>query len=670
MSNLEMFGAGGSYRWSMGRARSLVSDSAGSVRYPSPFFDLGSMYLPASFKTMLRWCRYYFLTNPLINAVVYKMAEYPVTDLVFDSENEKLKKKWEDVFTKVLKFKKFLVEVGLDYGTYGNAFISLHFPFHKYLICKACGYYERANKQKYTFRDYKFVGECNSCHSYGEFKVKDHYIKSVQDIKLIRWNPENITIHHNDATGESKYYYRIPGTLSNDIRMAKRSIIENVPQIFIDALKSNKHLLFSSNNIHHMKRPTIAQKDKGWGLPMILPVLKDTYYLQILRKAQEAVMVEHAVPLRILFPAPGSSTSDPYSSVNLSTWKNTIEREIMRWRQDNNYVPVLPIPVGQETLGGDGKALMLSQEYRVEEEAIMSGMGVPVEFIKGGLSFSGSNVSLRMLENHFLDQKSDHLDLAMFLMEKVGAFMGWQIIPFHFKRFKMADDLQRSAFNLQINQAGKISDEALLEDTDWDSRKEAERISREQKMTLENQRSQALGQASIQGEAQLAMSKYQIKAQKAMAASQADPMMMQEQQKQQTQMQQVTGIPGEASPAAAGQMQIAEQGMMNQAGMIPPMEMDQQGGVPQEAQSQLSMASVRPQMSLQSAINKIVGWLDQLPSHEQQVSLTEMASSNPPLFHLVRGALETRRGAHASSAALPAPQQRPPRRGPEATTAA
>jgi hypothetical protein len=30
----------------------------------------------------------------------------------------------------------------------------------------------------------------------------------------------------------------------------------------------------------------------------------------------------------------------------------------------------------------------------------------------------------------------------------------------------MADDLQRSAFYMQLNQAGKISDKSLLEDTD------------------------------------------------------------------------------------------------------------------------------------------------------------------------------------------------------------
>ena len=144
---------------------------------------------------------------------------------------------------------------------------------------------------------------------------------------------------------------------------------------------------------------------------MILPVLKDTYYLTILRKANEAIAVERAVPLNVIFPQGASGTSDVYSTVNLSSWKNKIQQEIMRWRLDNNYVPVLPLPIGHQSIGGDGKALLLTQEYRVWIEIITAGMGVPQEFLMGGLSFSGSNVSLRMLENQFLDQNTDHLHL-------------------------------------------------------------------------------------------------------------------------------------------------------------------------------------------------------------------------------------------------------------------
>ena len=666
------FGPSGGQRFSRNTGRSMTSEALGAIRYPSPFFDIASTYLPSSFRSLLRWCRYYYMTNPLINAVCSKMAEYPVTDIIFDTENEPLRKQWEYCFNTVLNFKKFEVEAGLDYNTYGNAFISLAFPFQKLLICKHCNHTARIEKQKYIFREYKFVGECQKCGQHQEFRVRDHYIRSIRDIRLIRWNPEYITVQHNEATGESRYYYVIPPMLSNDVRMAKRHIIERIPQVFMEALRQNKSLLFSRDNIYHMKRPTIAQKDKGWGMPMILPVLKDTFYLQVLRKAQEAIAVEHIVPLRLLFPQTASPDASVYSTVNLTQWRDKIEQEIVRWRLDNNYIPLLPIPVGQQTLGGDGRALMLAQEYRVWSEHIIAGMGVPVEFVYGGMQYSGSNVSMRILENHFLDQKTQRKQLITdFIMPNIGAFMGWETVPCHYKRFKMADDLQRSALYLQMNQAGKLSDKSMLEDMDWDAVKEAEIIAVEQKRILENQRSQAIAQAGIQGEAQLVGIKYQTRAQKIMMEQQAQPMPTQEAAQMQQQGQLAAGQPGAVSPMAQGAQMNAQTAQMNQAGAIPPMQLPQgqEQGQEQPAtasgESQL-VASQPSSMDLMTVANQVVGWLNQLPEHEKQKNLVQMQQTNPQLYSLVLQLLQQSRGANRNSAAMARPEQRPPRRGPEA----
>jgi len=669
------YGPSASFRFSRNSGRSISGEALGAIRYPSPFFDIAHTYLPSSFKTMLRWCRYYFLTNPLINAVCYKMAAYPTTDLVFDSNKHLMNEQWSRFFSRVLHFKKFEVEAGLDYNTYGNAFISLHYPFRKLLRCKSCGRVTPVEKQKYTFREYKFVGECQRCCHYGEFQVKDHYVRSVREIRLIRWNPEYITIQHNEATGENRYYYVIPPSMGNDVRMGKRHVIEKIPQISIEALRKNKALLFSQNNIYHMQRPTIAQKDRGWGMPMILPVLKDTYYLQILRKAQEAIAIEHIVPMRLLFPQSASGTADVYSTVNMTQWRDKIEKELIRWRLDNNYIPIMPVPVGSQTLGGDGRALMLSQEHRQWSEHIVAGMGVPIEFVFGGMQYSGSNVSMRILENQFLDEKTQRKQLVDdFIIPSVGAFMGWEPVTCHYKRFKMADDLQRSAFYLQLNQAGKVSDEALLEDADWDSKKEQERIEEERKHVLESQRRQALSQAQIQGEAQLVMAKFQMRGQKLMeqltpAAAPvglppAEPMPG-------------MGTPGQLSPTAEGQMMNQEGEMMNSSGQVPGMEIPPTappGGAPPPPPEGAALPMDQVQSQLTPGVNydltmiasQVVGWLNQLPDHEKNHELVKMQIDNPQLYAIVLPMLRTSAGAEQNSAAMPQPEQRNARRGPEA----
>lgn len=672
------FGPGGAMRFARNQGRTVTGEALGTIRYPSPFFDIANTYLPSSFKTMLRWCRFYFLTNPIINAVCYKMAEYPVTDLIFDSENESLQERWSEFFSSVLNFKKFEVEAGLDYNGYGNAFISVFFPFHKLLRCKSCRKYIRVTEQKYVFRDFKFVGQCRHCGHYGEFGVRDHYIRSVRDIRLIRWNPEYITIQHNEATGENRYYYTIPPMLANDVRMGKRHIIENVPQVFTEALRKNKAILFSKNNIYHMRRPTIAQKDRGWGMPMILPVLKQTFYLQVLQKAQEAIAIEHIVPMRIIFPMAASSSADVYSTVNLTEWKDKIEQELMRWRLDNNYIPILPLPVGQETLGGDGRALMLAQEYRVATEQIVAGMHVPIEFVYGGMQYSGSNVSMRILENQFIDAKTQHYRLVTdFVMPAVGSFMGWPVIGCHYKRFKMADDLQRSALYLQLNQAGKISDQSLLEDTDWDSRKESDRIAEESKRVLEQQRRQALSQAAIQGEAQVIMAKYTARAQKVQmnmipAPVPPDAMMGMAPPPPQAGMQ-AAGVPGQASPNAVGQMMNAQGQMMNQTGQFMPPG-GGQGAAPGGGAPPPAMGGTESQLGgppgagldMMMIGQQAASYLNQLPDHEKNRELIKLKQNNPQLHHLVLQVLRLMAGSEIPSNTTPQPEQRPARRGPEA----
>jgi hypothetical protein len=668
------YGPGGSLRFASNAGRSLYGEALGAIRYPSPFFDISHTYLPNSFKSMLRWCRYYFLTNPLINAVCYKMAEYPVTDLIFDSQNDHDNERWSNFFSRTLHYKAFEVESGLDYNVYGNAFISLHFPFRKMLTCKSCGHSVKVTQQKYTFRDYSFAGECQRCHHYGEFNVKDHYIRSIREIRLIRWNPEYVTIEHNESTGENRYFYTIPASLSNDIRMAKRHVIENIPQVFVEALRKNKAMLFNKQNLYHMQRPTIAQKDRGWGMPMILPVLKDTFYLQILRKAQEAIAIEHIVPLRILFPQSASSTGDVYTTVNLTQWKDKIENEIVRWRLDNNYIPIMPVPVGQQTLGGDGRALMLSQEHRQWSEHIVAGMGVPIEFVFGGMQYSGSNVSMRILENKFLDVKTQRLQLVTgFIMPAVAAFMGWNTVPCHYRRFKMADDLQRSAFYLQLAQAGKLSDKSLLEDTDWDSKKERDRIEEERKHVIAAQREQAVDQAGIQGEAQLIMAKYQMRGQKLMM--ELTPEMSPQGMPAQPPMQGV----GQAgmSPSAEGQMMNDQTGMMNRAGQIPPMEIPPGGPVPsageapaapgmEGAQSQVGGQPQGAHGDLMMVAQQVVNWINKLSDNEKQHELVKMQLDNPQLYSMILPMIQQTAGTQTNSAGRPPPEQRAPRRGPEA----
>lgn len=675
-------GYGGMSRFSGQRGRSADGLSRGGVRYPSPFFDLGQTYLPPTQKHLLRWCRYYYLVNPLINTTITKMAEYPITEIVLDEKDPGVKRKWEELLGTHLRYRPFQIETGLDFFTYGICVVTIHFPFTKWLQCRKCNHKTMARKTPYKWRNLDYIINCDKCGTTAPAKVQDFYERDVRRIRLMRWNPEYVNIDPGFAGMDPVYTFELPVTVRNDILLGKKTVLDNLPDVFVEAMRRSKFVRFADENVFVLKRPIIAQKDEGWGMPLIMPVLKDTFYLQVLRKAQEAIAQEHVVPLRVLFPQAGSSTSDPYTTISIDSWKQRIEGEIAKWKYDNNYIPILPLPIGSQTIGGDGKALMLHQEMQAWSDQIVAGMGVPREFVFGGLTFSGSNVSMRMLENAFIGYRVDHDNmLNNFVIKRIAHFMGWPVVRAHMRRFKMADDLQRTAYYFQLNQAQKISDQTLLQESDQDPVVEEERKRLEIDRQLDYVRKMQLAQADIQAQVLKIQTKAQMEGQMAMQAAGLTPQPGQE-----------GGQPG-GQPGAAGQPQ-AGAAPQDQAGQQPGQQGGQQGemipgeqaaagmppgstvstenmqqapqeGVPLEMQSPLQMGQQGGGANLMYLARRAATHLQQMDEASKYSALENMKAANPNLYMLVVRIIQREKGSQSdplNPTQSPLPQQRPSRR--------
>lgn len=680
------------------RATARAGVSGNAPKYPHPFFDQGQSYLPTSVKSLFNWCRFYFLTNPVVNSAITKMAEYPVTPILFKTDNEDLKSRYEEVDRR-LHLKSFRVEVGLDYFTYGNAYISLYYPFRKYLKCGSCGALEDIKKADYKWIGMKYKHTCKKCGECGFAEAEDRYIKSIRGIRLIRWNPENIEVDANEITGKVTYTYDIPVKVTNDIGLGLPSAIEDLPDIFIRAVREKKRVTFNRDNLYHFKRPTLAQKGQGLGTPLVMPVLKDLHYLGILRRSQEAIAQEHIVPLRVIYPQPASASADPFAMINLESWKEEIEEQIAKWKIDPNRIPVMPLPLGYQTVGGEGKALILHQEYRVWAEHICAGMGVPPEFVFGGIQYSSTNLTMFQLHNKFLGYIGEQREMVFdFILRKISAFMGWPRIDGDFKAFKMADDLQRSMLYFQLNQAQKLSDSTVLEDLGMDPVVEREKMDAERGETLELQRRMQKLQAHIQGEVSLINNKYAMEAQQAMMGMQmgmqaqqqeiANQQALEAQQQQGLMQQQMNPqMPevGSASPVGPPQPPRApmtppgaptQEGAMTGAQVAPGFpegatayadngQKAPDTGTPPWIGSESQGPQAGSKLDLTYVAKRAAAYIRSLDPVGQNQILGNMSAANPPLFQLVQQLLMSREGQQASglnAMQMPAPEIKPPRR--------
>jgi hypothetical protein len=200
--------------------------------------------------------------------------------------------------------------------------------------------------------------------------------------------------------------------------------------------------------------------------------------------------------------------------MNLGQWRSSVEEQILRWRRDPNHLGVFPIPIGMQSLGGDARVLMVTPELKYLEESIINALGVPLEFIKGGSTWTSSSVSLRIVENMFLGYREQITDLInYFIMPKVKYYLGYPPVKMKLKKFKMSDDVQAKELLLQMSQLGKVSDSYLQEEFGIDPVEERQYRKSDNTYNLDLQSDTMKAQAEAQGRGQVILARYQADAQ-------------------------------------------------------------------------------------------------------------------------------------------------------------
>jgi len=502
-----------------------ISESSYSVsdypsprhRYPNPFFDLSRTFVPSNVKTLFTYCRSFFYKNEFINSVLYKLTEYPITEILVQHENPDIKEAYRTILNHNIKIKTLLTEIGLDYHTFGNCFVSINIKFKRYLTCPLCKESFQLQEQKdLKFVNWKFAGKCCRCkQEVLDFAVEDRPLETPDAITFVRWVPERIDIDYDPLTGDVVYTTTVDSKVKKALLNGNRKALERTPLLYINAIKNDKKIELNPDNLYHFRRPSIADDDMGWGKPILLPTLSVIWYMQILRRGNEAIAMEHVIPNRAIFPS-SQGNVDPYTQMNLPKWRAQVERQLKMWKEDPNHIGIFPIPMGMQSFGGDAKALNVTPELKFLEESVINSLGVPVEFIKGGANWTGSSISLRIVENHFISYREYLLDfLNYFALPKISEFLSLPPVKVKFRKFKMSDDSEYKNLLIQLAQLGKVSDSKLLENFGEDPDEDHKLQMRDMEFQAELQKMVANRQAEAQGRGMVTQMKFQAQAEHA-----------------------------------------------------------------------------------------------------------------------------------------------------------
>lgn len=589
----------------MEKVASVYSPGHGQVAqqpYPSPFITLSDMSMPNKMTELFKMCKYYYTFDPLVAGAINALASFPITEIFMEESNNAKKelqerlenreenvnveeespqlKQYKRVILDQLGMHKLLVGIGIDYWLYGNCFV------------------------------------------FGEMWMNP-VTKQKEWKHLVRLDPSKVIIDKNDATQEVRYKWMVPDRIKRIVKTKKPlAEYDKIPQMIKDAVKKNETVVINPNNIYHLSRPSDSMGDTMWGPPVIANVMKLLLYRNVLRQAQEAIAREHIVPFRVYY---FEQTSMYNPGGDMSNVISSFAKELAKSSRDPNYKVISPVPVGVLNLGGQGKSLMLTPEIEQVQAEILAGMGVPREFIFGGMSWSGSSISLKILENQFITYRLlVHDFLQNFVVKNMARARGeWSsdidddsVPTIEMSEIKMQDDVQQKQLIISLNQTGKVPDEIVWKTMGFDPDNMRESLKEEAKRKIEFDEEIEILRVESQTRIQMAQVKAQMELQKLQTKLQTEFQMSAENQEaQQVQQQQAAA---QQPPEEGAQEEQVEQ----QQTPVEKAKPEQ----PKKAKS-----SGNPQ------IDAIVGQLVKMPPSEALKHLQALQSQLPaPIVKQIR----------------------------------
>lgn len=468
---------------------------SGAEKFPNPFFDIASEYVPSDINQIFELTEFLMMTMAPFRAVTQRVVRYFLTEIVLEGGEAEDREHYEDLFSKQLKLLDLLGEVGDDFQVYGNVFLSLYLPFDRMLVCPQCKTnYHVETDIKWKFRDGGFVARCPKCGYDGVFGHKDRCSPDVSRVKLIRWNPKFVSLRVHPVSGRTEYYLQLDRELVRKIQEGNPFYLNDTPWSMIECALQKKDNLFRfrEGQLFHLKAGSLAGLPiRGWGLPPMLPNFKLAYYIQLLRRYDEAITLDYIVPFRVLFPqAQTADGKDALSMMSMGTFVSQMKNMVDNHRRQLTDIQVAPFPVGYQMLGGEAKALSPKESIQAAFDELFTSMGYPVELYKGSLSLQAAPVALRLFEKEQCHLVHGYNDILKWIVGLVGRYFRWETrkIDVKLRPVTLADDIERKAIMLQSAAGQDISKQTAYRTVGIDYMDEQRRVVEEQKEIMRLQR--------------------------------------------------------------------------------------------------------------------------------------------------------------------------------------
>jgi hypothetical protein len=475
----------------------------GEHGFADPFNDIATTQMPTTMKSALWWSEYIWQMNGTYRTAMERIVSYFLTELDIGGEDvgDDEKKKYKSYLGSDLGIMNFMSVALRDRLCYGNFFGSVIVPFRRYLQCPKTGdmYPLKVVYNNFNFQfdaQFNFVATCPKTGWRGPWHVIDKPKEESDRLILKRWNPHEIEILHDPYTDEVSYLWRIPEYYKRMVKEGNLFHLERVSKQVLEAIRQDKLFRFYPDTIYHMKEPSLAGiRTMGWGLPRSLINYRQLWYLQVLKRYNEAIALDYVIPFRLITPdvrsggggAGGFAMNDPMASYNMGDFRSQIRNMVNRRRRDPAGWNTLPFPVKYQILGGEASQLAPTEMITQAYDTLLNESGTPVEFYQGSLTMQAAPVGLRLFESTHRLLVDDANKFAQWTVNAISRILSWQRIECSLKPVTIADDMQKQMAALQLMMGQQLSGTSGLAAIGYDWETEQRRIADEARKQQEMQ---------------------------------------------------------------------------------------------------------------------------------------------------------------------------------------
>ena len=443
-----------------------VSGMGGGVNqtspgFYSPFTTPSSFQIPNNRKEVYLWAQWWYDNEPKVAAGIDFYTDFPLSGFKLECDNGYVKDYFEGLVKK-LNFPKWNPLISHEYHLRGDCFIMMSI-------------------------------DCRHCHgtNWDEDRDErcDHAGATWRSISIL--NPDMVEVTTTFLDSQPDYFYIPTDEMMKVVAEQKpRELYESIPNKVKEACMQKKPIKLDQEAIWQLKHGSAAFQP--FGTSLIRRLFPTLAYKDKLRQAQWLVAERHIIPIKIVKVG---NKDRPASEEDLQA----VQDELTNVASDPLLTLVTHDAFEFEFVGASGKVLQLTNEYELIDQEIIDGLMLNKAIINGeGPSYSNAQVGLitmaKRLER-FREEVGYWIEERLFRPCAV-----WNGFVTEGKRgqeeviyptikwddLQLRDDTGKMQVMAQLQQAGVISAETMIELLDIDYDQEVQRLRYEQASNMVN----------------------------------------------------------------------------------------------------------------------------------------------------------------------------------------